>query len=61
MGVQSQYYLICGSCGVQFVARDGERFGETPEEIRDLAVDEGWSCYVGPEHDDDRCPNCPGE
>lgn len=58
MGVQAQYYLTCSECGKQFIAKDSERFGETPEEIRDAAEEEGWSCYIGTMGSEDYCPEC---
>lgn len=56
MPTHYQFYLTCSKCEKQFVGEDGDRFGETEEEIRDLAVDEGWSCYRGMSEDEDYCP-----
>lgn len=58
MATHAQYYLTCSKCGIQFIAEDGESNGETEEEIRDLAVDEGWLCYQGMSEDYDYCREC---
>ncbi len=58
MPVQEQFYLTCSGCGGLFVAPDGTQIGETPEEIRDEAVDNDWLCYQGGSETNDYCPGC---
>ena len=58
MSTERQYYLNCNGCGKQFVGPDGTSVGETAEEIRDEAEDNGWLCYQGSSELDDYCVDC---
>lgn len=59
MAVEKQYYLSCSQCGKQFISEfDGAQYGETGEEIRELALEEGWHCYMGSMNEDDYCKQC---
>ena len=60
MAVHEQWYLTCNCCGNQFVGSDGECYGETGDEVKGIATDEGWLCDVRvPNGSDwDFCPKC---
>ncbi len=54
------YYLICDQCGREYQSPDGECHGETREEIRGLAADDGWLCHALVENGSrwDFCKRC---
>lgn len=60
MATHTQCYLTCNECGKQYIGTDGERFGETEDEIRGIAEDEGWLCGIPVSNGSDRdlCGEC---
>ena len=60
MAVHQQFYLTCTDCGNQYIGSDGEAYGETEDEIKEIAADDGWHCDERVENgsDWDFCPQC---
>jgi hypothetical protein len=60
MAVHQQFYLTCTDCGKQYIGTDGEAYGETEDEIKAIATDDGWHCdeQVQNGSDWDFCPGC---
>jgi len=56
MAVQAQYYLTCSECGKEFADTDGQDRAEEPQELRDLAIENGWICNRGILEENDYCP-----
>lgn len=65
MSAHEQFYLTCNGCGVGYTENNDPELctecGETADEIRGIAEDDGWQCDrldsagKGPR---DFCPNC---
>lgn len=62
MPVEASYYLWCTKCGTTFSDKNGNpEYGEDPDEVRDMAKDEGWLCGIGREKTElviDLCEKC---
>lgn len=56
MPIHEQYYLTCGNCGIG-LKEDGEvAYAGSPEELLELADDEGW--LIDHQHKLHVCPDC---
>jgi hypothetical protein len=60
MAVHEQFYLTCDCCANQYIGSGGDNYGETADEVRGIAVDDGWLCDVKVENGSywDYCNKC---
>jgi hypothetical protein len=60
MTIRLLFELCCTSCGKQYATSNGETSGETPDEMRELAVHAGWKVawFVPNGSIWDFCPEC---
>jgi len=60
MTIHVMFGLSCTNCGKSYATSNGETSGETPDEMRELAVHAGWKVawFVPNGSIWDFCPKC---